>query len=57
MKFQSKRRRFLQGALASLGAISIAGCDALSENKSFLKALGLGAKLNKTAQHAVTTRA
>jgi DMSO/TMAO reductase YedYZ molybdopterin-dependent catalytic subunit len=57
MKLINKRRRFLRDALALTGAVTLAGCDKLSETDWAPKALGSATSLSHAAQGALTRNA
>ena len=48
------RRQLLRGALAGVGVSVLTGCDALSNNASFVRTLSLAEPLNKRTQRWLT---
>ena len=50
------RRTALRGALASIGALSLAGCDKLSRNEAFVDVLKSAQNLSHAAHQAVAGR-
>ncbi len=52
----NNRRRFLQRALATGGALLLSGCDQLSRSEWFTNLLGSAEKLSFTAQRLLLTR-
>ncbi|MEO8667201.1 MAG: molybdopterin-binding protein [Bauldia sp.] len=52
-KMRPTRRRFLQGLVPGIGAISLAGCDNLSRSPFFRDILASAENLTRTVQHAV----
>ena len=50
------RRRFLGRAVASVGALALAGCDALSRSEWFSKVLATGEKLNEVTHRLLGGR-
>ena len=53
----SARRRFLKGVVASVGALTLAGCDRLSQSDWFPRVLDSAEKLNERLAKLVTGRA
>jgi DMSO/TMAO reductase YedYZ molybdopterin-dependent catalytic subunit len=53
---QGARRRFLTGMVASVGALTLAGCDRLSQSEWFPKVLDSAEKLNQRLGKLVTGR-
>ncbi|HET7930928.1 MAG TPA: molybdopterin-binding protein [Rhodanobacteraceae bacterium] len=57
MKLINKRRRFLRDALALTGAVTLAGCDKLSETSWAPKVLGSATSLSHAAQRTLSRNA
>jgi len=55
-KKEWNRRRFLIGSLLGVASLSMAGCDALSQNKIFAKVLKKAEKLTQKVQRAIAPR-
>ena len=53
---QTDRRTFFRRLLAGAGAITLAGCDKLSNSESFTKILSAGESLSHNAHRLLSTR-
>ena len=56
MTHQTDRRTFFRRLLAGAGAITLAGCDKLSNSDTFTKILSSGESLSKNAHRLLSTR-
>jgi len=50
------RRRFLAGGLGAAGALTLSGCDRLTQTEWFPSVLGAAEKLTEKAQHLIAPR-
>jgi len=53
MTFQFSRRRWLMTGAASVGGLILSGCDRLAQAPTFVKLLGSGENLTRTAQRSL----